>query len=355
VIGLQLKPGENWTFRVEGLNEAALSLLAEAQKPPQDLQKIFAVYVASADPEAPPLFGEYRLQDGLLLFEPRFPLTPGMSYRAVYSGMEKVFSIPAPSSSPPAVVRHVFPSGDTLPENLLKLYLHFSAPMSRGEVYQRVRLLRSSGEEIEQPFLELHEELWDRNGTRLTVFFDPGRIKRGLKPREDLGPVLEEGQSYTLVIDAQWPDATGQPLKAEYRKQFRAAAPDDRQPDPKRWQIRPPEAESMQPLTILFDEPLDEAMLNRALAVVQDADTPVAGRVEIDQQEMRWRLHPESPWRSGAYSLIVLTALEDLAGNSIGRPFEVDVFRPVESKAVEQTIRLPFAISRAAKSDTVVP
>ena len=33
------------------------------------------------------------------------------------------------------------------------------------------------------------------------MFFDPGRIKRGLKPREQFGPALQEGKSYVLVID----------------------------------------------------------------------------------------------------------------------------------------------------------
>ena len=36
--------------------------------------------------------------------------------------------------------------------------------------------------------------------------------------------------------------------------------------------------------------------------------------------------------------------LEDLTGNSIGRPFEVDVFDKVERKAVAETVALPFRI-----------
>ena len=44
--------------------------------------------------------------------------------------------------------------------------------------------------------------------TRFTLLFDPGRIKRGLKPAQRrVGPVLEEGKSYTLVIDRGWTDA----------------------------------------------------------------------------------------------------------------------------------------------------
>ena len=69
--------------------------------------------------------------------------------------------------------------------------------MSRGEVYRRVRLVGEQGD-VDLPFLELGEELWDPEGRRLTLLFDPGRIKRGLKPREDAGQILQPGKRYAL-------------------------------------------------------------------------------------------------------------------------------------------------------------
>ena len=54
------------------------------------------------------------------------------------------------------------------------------------------------------------------------------------------------------------------------------------------------------------------------------------GRVRVTDQERSWRFTPDRPWVSGSYRLVIDTRLEDLAGNSIGRPFEVDVFRPVQ-------------------------
>ena len=88
------------------------------------------------------------------------------------------------------------------------------------------------------PFLELDEELWSPDGTRFTLLFDPGRVKRGLKPREELGPVLEAGKSYSLVIDRDWLDASGNSLKAGFRKTFRVGPPDETSPDPKTWTVR---------------------------------------------------------------------------------------------------------------------
>lgn len=296
-----------------------------------------------------PLFGETMREERGAVFVPRFPLKPGVEYRVLLrrphgGDVEKSFRIPPPASAAATELLGVFPSRETLPENLLKFYLHFSAPMSRREAYQRVRLLDGAGKPVELPFLEIGEELWNREGTRLTLLFDPGRIKRGLKPREDSGPALEEGKSYTLVVDAAWPDAEGRPLRRGFRKSFKVVAPDEKQPDVEAWQVTPPRAGSRDPLTVVFNEPLDEAMLHRSLTVVDGAGSSLAGRIEIDLQETRWRFHPEAAWSSGSHSLVVDGVLEDLAGNSIERPFEVDVVRPVERVPKTRVVRLPVDV-----------
>ena len=242
------------------------------------------------------------------------------------------------------MVRAVYPSRNVLPENQLKFYLHFSAPMARGEAYRRIHLIEAGGREVEMPFLELGEELWDPSGTRLTLFFDPGRIKRGLKPREEAGPSLEEGKSYTLGIDRGWIDAGGRPLKEGFTKAFRAVAPDDVQPDPSKWKIEPPRAGSRDTLTVHFKKPLDEAMLQRVVGVTDSSGGALRGRIEIDRDETRWRFTPEVPWKAGPHTLSADVELEDLAGNSIARPFEIDVFRPIERKIVSKSACLPFEV-----------
>src|SRR2546425_7490559 len=111
--------------------------------------------------------------------------------------------------------------------------------MSEGDCYRHIKLLDAKGKAVDLPFLELDQELWDSEGKRFTLFFDPGRIKRGLKPREELGPPLEEGKTYAFVVDRDWLDAEGNPLKESYRKSFRVGPPDDSPPDPKTWVIKP--------------------------------------------------------------------------------------------------------------------
>jgi hypothetical protein len=324
----------------------------------EDWSKVFAVHV---DPgpdqrrhELPPVAGSYRTEDGKVCFTPLFPLTPGVRYRAVFdpraleesgtgSRQEKTVELPRPAT-PPASVEAIYPTSDELPENQLRFYIHFSAPMSRGEAYARIRLLDSAGKPIEAAFLELGEELWDPSGKRFTLLIDPGRIKRGLKPREDLGPVLEAGKSYSLVVDRDWPDAQGNPLREGYRKSFTAGPPEEEPIDPAQWHLAAPAAGTTEPLTVTFPRPLDHALLHRLVWVRGPAGDRLAGQVRVSDHERRWQFTPQQPWQAGSHQLVIDTTLEDRAGNRVGEPFEVDVFKPIERKVETKTVQVPFAI-----------
>jgi hypothetical protein len=349
------------TFEVTGLDAADAARLAKADLKPAEWNDLFTVSVDTGKPtpaDTPPLLGSYRVAGGVLVFEPRFPPSPGLRYRAVFrpsrlpghadkaDPITADFLLPKPPAAASTVVEHVYPTSDKLPENELKFYIHFSAPMSRGEAYQRIRLLNEAGKPIERAFLELGEELWDPQGRRFTLFIDPGRIKKGLKPREDLGPVLEAGKSYTLVIDRDWPDAGDNPLKVTYRKSFRAVAAVEEGIDPKAWKIVPPAAGTTEALTVHFPRPLDHALAQRCLWVADAAGRKVPGTVEVSEQETRWGLTPEKPWPAGEYHLVADTTLEDLAGNRVGQAFEVDVFRPVQREVKTETVKLPFRVGR---------
>ena len=345
-------------FEVSGIAKTAAEELAMRPKDDPAWQARFAVY-ALADQKAsiedrPAMVGSYSLDEGRLRFAPRYPPEPGVIYRAVYrpseaaskeqaAGLTADFEIPALRETPPTEITAVYPSRDKLPENQLKFYLHFSAPMSRGEAYEHVRLLDAAGRPIELPFLELGEELWDGDFRRFTLFFDPGRIKRGLKPREEVGPALEEGKHYTLVVDRAWRDAAGRPLAGEFRKSFEVGPPDDAPPDPAAWKLRLPAADSRQPLRVEFPESLDHALLGRLLNV-ERAGEAVPGEISIVNDEMLWQFMPRDAWRAGSYQLVVGTALEDLGGNSVGRPFEVDELKPVTSDVAKEFVRVPFEV-----------
>jgi hypothetical protein len=350
------RPGDARTaFEVVGLDPDTIGSLLRNAARQADVLAVRAVTAAAekVDP-LPPLLGAYSFEPEkkLLRFQPRFPLEPGVRYRADFRapGSSKTtlsaeFGLPK-AANPVAstVVARVAPASAVVPENLLKFYIEFSAPMSRGEAYDHIRLLDASGKPVDAPFLELGEELWDPRGRRFTLLFDPGRIKRGLLPREQLGPALSAGKSYTLLIDRRWHDAAGNVLASEYRKQFRVGPPDSAPPDPKSWALDTPEAGSRAPLRVSFKEPLDRALLGRLLAVTDREGNPVEGAQEIANDETWWSFVPVGPWRAGPHFLLIDRDLEDLAGNSVGRPFEVDVFRPIERRETADVVRLPFSI-----------
>lgn len=82
----------------------------------------------------------------------------------------------------------------------------------------------------------------------------------------------------------------------------------------------------------------------RLLEVVDIQGNFVEGSIQVDRNETRWGFTPQQPWRAGDYSLSVDTTLEDLAGNRINRPFEVDVFERVEERITTTTVSLPFQV-----------
>lgn len=356
---LKEAPGTPPCLEVVGLKPATLAELAKSERQAEQWAEILAVYVVKEGQDQPagqpPVLGAYRIVNGSLRFEPRFPLQPGVRYRAVFNpeelpkaGIDRPITleyfVPKPPPGPATFVQHVYPSTDALPENQLKFYIHFSAPMSRGEAYRRVHLLDAAGKKIEWAFLELGEELWSPDGKRFTLFFDPGRIKRGLKPREELGPALEEGKSYTFVIDHHWCDANGNPLKDSFRKSFRVGPPDDEPVDPKAWKLQPPVAGTTDPLTVTFPEPIDHAMLGRVVWVLDAAGQRLPGTITVSKRETCWQYTPEKVWPAGSYHLVAETTLEDLAGNSIGKPFEVDVFHPIQREVKGETAQVPFEV-----------
>ena len=342
------------TFEVSGFSPAAAKRLADKDFAAQ-LADVFSVRVVGKA-DLPPLLGEYSIKDCTLRLKPRYPDPARRSLsgrgasrqgsrsqgRDVHRGRADV---PAAQTEDGADRRgtHLSVARGAAGEPAA-FYFYFSAPMSRGDVYKYIRLLDAAGKPVEAPFLELEQELWDESGQRFTLLIDPGRIKRGLKPREEVGPALEQGKSYTLEISREWNDANGKPLKETYRKKFRVAAPDETQPDPKTWKLQVPAAGKSEPLIVTFPKPLDRAMLGRVLSVTDDRGEKIEGTIAVTDEETRWRFTPKGPWRAGTYNLVVDTALEDPAGNSIARPFEVDVFRPISSRVKTETVKVSFTV-----------
>ena len=249
--------------------------------------------------------------------------------------------VPAGPESARTQVSSIAPTGGVWPENLLRFYIQFSAPMSRASALGFVRLVDEAGTEVKEAFLPLDVDLWNGDRTRFTVFFDPGRVKRGIRPNVELGRALHAGRKYAIVVDAAWPDAHGRPLTSEFRYSFRAAAAEERPVQPADWSILPPASGTKDPLVVTFPWGLDHGLLQRAVGVTTATGAAVDGTIAIDERERVWRFTPATAWRTGEYQLVVLAILEDPAGNRVGRAFEIEMFqKPVSDKPVT----LPFSV-----------
>lgn len=285
-----------------------------------------------------PLFGSFRSP----VFVPSTPFVRGQTYeveltlaRGSKSKVEVTFG-QMPHVSP--TVR-LSPATSQIPANTLKLYLDFSEPMEQGVFLKHLTLQRRNGEEVAGAFRET--ELWSPDGKRLTVMLHPGRQKTGVNLNVDEGPVLVAGERYSLVVSGQWRSTQGVALGKEGVFVLEPIAADHEQPDPARWQIHPPKAGTLDPLVVITNELFEPQIFARALQVAQ---TP--GKAEakvIDLKRVEWRFTPEVPWKAGEHQITIDPELEDMAGNNLLKPMEVDLTRtpPQPRSSV-----LSFKISR---------
>lgn len=232
-------------------------------------------------------------------------------------------SAPQDALTPAPQVARIYPSGNLLPANHLKFYLHFSEPMQQGVFLQHCKVVDDRDTDVPEPFRET--ELWSEDGLRLTLWLHPGRQKTGVNLNTELGPVLQPGRRYKLVVSRAWTSEKGMPLAANIEKTFSVTERVVRQLDVAEWKVEPPRMGSLQPLRITFPAPLDHALLQRCLTLKNASGETISGHIQTAQSEQTWTFTPSAPWPSSSCTLHVQSILEDLAGNSLARPFEVDL------------------------------
>ena len=355
------------TIEVAGLNHNSLSRLERANLSSSDWVKVLAVYPGSTvSTDNPPMLGDYRVVNDVLRFTPRFRLVQNLTYTARFDAAlfaEKFgpSSPGTPSSAqatietrmvlsksaalPQTVVTGIYPSAAELPANQLKLHLLFSAPMNLGEAYRHLRLLDETGREVPRAFLEIDQELWDSSRRRFTLLLDPGRIKRGLRSNLEDGAPLRTGKSYRLMVDREWRDGNGNPLKSGFEKQFAVIGADRSSPDFQHWQIAVPVAGTVEPLRLTFDEPLDRVLLEQMIEVIGTQGRRLEGRIEISKNETEWLFTPEMPWQAGDYRIYIDTRMEDRAGNNLKNLFDLDLGQQAARRLPQGYIDRHFVVA----------
>lgn len=290
-----------------------------------------------------PILGEYRHTDSGVVFRPLIPFTRGMRYAVTArASMLGLVQIPPPENNPPQLVS-IYPTQDTLPENQLKLYLLFSKPMQEGTAMKNLVLIRGDKDTVTSAFLDLQQELWDHDRKMLTLWFDPGRIKRDLQPNKTMGAPLKKGERYRLLISEDWEDTEAIRLGQSYKKMFVTTSRDDKLPDPNKWDIQTPVSGTKDALIIEFKESLDYALIKSSITITDKAGNNIDGTIETGKKETSMRFIPADAWKAETYVLVIESRIEDLAGNNMIRLFDNDLTKPQNDK-VKGEFRITFII-----------
>lgn len=207
----------------------------------------------------------------------------------------------------------IYPSGPTVPANLLRIELQCSTPLHPPIEVQNLKLTNGAGRAIDNAFLDLLLPSADRE--RVTVLLHPGRVKSGVGLNRLYGRALSVGDDVLLTVDHP---ALEQPV----HKRWHVTAPTTALPDPSHWSISLPIIGSRSPLIVRLGDALGSTAATM-IAIRGPEGDRVAGAAQLEAGETTWCFTPDEPWHAGHYALVTHPDLEDVAGNRPGAPFEV--------------------------------
>lgn len=216
----------------------------------------------------------------------------------------------------------IYPTAKVVPENLLRMYVYYPRAMAVSGGLSDIRLLDEDGLPVDGVFLPTREDLWSQDRRRLTLLFDPGRVKTGLEASEALGRALKVGRSYTFEVLGTAVDASGCVLGKSTRYGFKVGPADLEPPDPDAWTLVPPMAGTREPLQVGLGSPHDHLSLAFRLRIRDAAGALVPGQISLGAAEESWEFVPRTIWAEEDYNLTIEGNLEDLAGNRPGALFD---------------------------------
>ena len=275
------------------------------------------VHVAAATSDSAAVPGTYMVSDSAVEFHPAPPLQRGVDYSVRVDASKLVVprkdsvrvttvSLPAAAKARVAEVVVLSPHAAEVPENLRRIFVQFSMPMSTRPLGDVVHLIDASGRAIPDAFAAEDAASWNVDRTALTLALRnaPG------------GGVLRAGRPYALVIDSAWKTMSGASLVKPGRVEFRAGPAVSGAMPLASWTIRAPRAGTRDPLVVAAPRTLDRKSMEGGIDVVAGT-TSVSGAAVIDSSERSWRFTPRDVWRAGEYTLTVSGRVEDLAGNGV--------------------------------------
>ncbi len=291
-----------------------------------------SLFHLKTQPTNPPVIGDYDIIEGQIVFIPRFLPDPSLAYIVSFSfetlnkllGKEvgngtfkETVTFTAPSSTNPNILS-LSPEQDELPQNILRIYIHFSSPMSFQNPYDFISIIDQEGKEVFEPFVIVPQGLWNIDRTRLTLLFHPGRIKRGVGPNMTEGDILHVGDTYQLKISNKWKGSNGKRLKEAFTKTFTVGDAINEKIDYKNWKL----ATDKGRLTIKTKHPLDQALAKRMLLIRAKDGTLLNSYVEFNNSykiTVCWKKH-----QGKELELVIDPRLEDVCGNTPLNAFDYE-------------------------------
>lgn len=210
----------------------------------------------------------------------------------------------------------ISPEAVVLPANTLRFYIHFSRSGEAHFDREQLQLINEKGQVVPDPFLVFSQELWSYDGCRLTVFMEPGKIKRGMGEDPSHEPAFIVGQTYSLVLTA---------LGQTARHTFRVSDPILEPIDETSWHVVLPNAGSLDPAIVHFDRVMDAALCEDEIRIMTSSGEVVQTRASLSPDGSTMEFIPNQPWSAGEHSLVVSNRFEDVCGNRLGEALDHDV------------------------------
>jgi hypothetical protein len=207
----------------------------------------------------------------------------------------------------------IWPAARWLPANILRFYLQFSEPSEAAFERTQLRLAASTGALIQDAFLLLNEELWSPDGRRLTVYMEPGRIKRGMGTNPAHEPALVPGEFYHLEV------TTGGRV---FRRAFGTLPPVVEPLLESQWRLTRPRAGTRQPVEVVFDRVIDHAIVADEVHVQGPDGRRLAGIQALSDNGLKLAFHPDAHWKNTDYSVVFSRRFEDVCGNRLGEALD---------------------------------
>ncbi|MEM9076035.1 MAG: Ig-like domain-containing protein [Bacteroidota bacterium] len=301
-------------------------------------QSDYVVFLKQSD--LTPVLGTMTHDTQAYTFIPVVAFTPGKTYDIRKNGHTiESFTIDNPRKGEKPELVAIYPSLDTVPQNLLKMYFVFSEPMQHSRrALDFIKVFDNTIQEETDVFLEMQTELWNKEHTQLTLWLDPGRIKTDLIPNREKGLPLLQNHLYTILIDSLWKSAKGHSLSKKYTKTFHVLEKDLKRPTVDSWNVVVPQKGGQSPLEIYFDEPLDAILTKETIQITNSEGESLSGVLSLSENEFKLEFKPIEKWTAGKYSIYVDPVLEDLAGNNLQRLFDTDISTQTNSAERQNNI-----------------